>query len=173
VIDAAATKPYGYMPFRPGVGVGGHCIPVDPLYLTWWGRQNGIIADLVSTADLINLEMPKYVAQRALDLIDTNIIKPKVLILGVAYKSGVGDVRETPMKELRNTLTDFGAEVAWHDPLVSSWEGTSQVGIDWDCDVAIFANLQPGMDVQIILEKGTPILDCVNSQFKSPNIKSL
>jgi len=93
--------------------------------------------------------------------------------LGVAYKPGVGDVRETPMKELRNTLTNFGAEVAWHDPLVSTWEGTSQVGIDWDCDLAIFANIQPGMDIKRILAKGIPILDCVNSQFKSPNLNLL
>jgi UDP-N-acetyl-D-glucosamine dehydrogenase len=173
VIDAAATKPYGYMPFRPGVGVGGHCIPVDPLYLTWWGRENGVVADLINSADAINADMPRYVAQRALNLIDNSIKNPRVLILGVAYKPGVGDVRETPMKELRNTLTNFGAEVAWHDPLVSTWEGTSQVGIDWDCDLAIFANIQPGMDIKRILTKGIPILDCVNSQFKSPNLNLL
>jgi len=116
VIDAASSKPYGFMPFKPGVGVGGHCIPVDPLYLTWWARQNGVRAEFVETADSVNHAMPKYVAQRALKLVDSSITKPRVFILGVAYKAGVSDVRETPMSELRNCLIDLGAEVAWYDP---------------------------------------------------------
>jgi UDP-N-acetyl-D-glucosamine dehydrogenase len=116
VIDAASSKPYGYMPFRPGVGVGGHCIPVDPLYLTWWARQNGGRAEFVETADSINHAMPKYVAQRALAMVDPSISNPRVLILGVAYKPGLGDVRETPVSELRTHLNNAGADVAWHDP---------------------------------------------------------
>ena len=104
VINAAASKPYGFMPFTPGVGVGGHCIPVDPLYLTWWARQNGGEATFVESADSINHEMPKYVAERALRLVDARITTPRVLILGVAYKPGVGDVRETPVTALRNYL---------------------------------------------------------------------
>ena len=96
------------MPFRPGVGVGGHCIPVDPLYLTWWARQNGSKAELVERADAVNHDMPKYVAERALGMVDTSITKPKVLILGVAYKAGIGDVRETPVSELRDFLISKG-----------------------------------------------------------------
>ena len=119
VIDAASSKPYGFMSFRPGVGVGGHCIPVDPLYLTWWARENGIRAGFVENADSINQGMPKYVAHRALSLVNPRIKNPKVLILGVAYKPGVGDVRETPVSELRDCLKNQGAFVAWHDPLVS------------------------------------------------------
>ena len=168
VIDAASSKPYGFMPFRPGVGVGGHCIPVDPLYLTWWARQNGVRADFVEAADSINHAMPKYVAHRALELIDSSIKKPKVLILGVAYKSGVRDVRETPVLELRNYLISNGAEVGWFDPLVASWEGTVPVELDWKCDIAILATNQPGVNIQELLERGVQVLDCTNS-FNNTN----
>ena len=163
VIDAASTKPYGYMPFRPGVGVGGHCIPVDPLYLSWWARQNGGRADFVESADSISHLMPKYVAQRALGLVDPGIVNPKVLILGVAYKPGVGDVRETPVSELRHHLLSLGANVAWHDPLVPTWEGSKPVELEWQCDVAILAVKQPGTNFEQLIAKGVLILDCTNS----------
>ena len=163
VIDAASSKPYGFMPFRPGVGVGGHCIPVDPLYLTWWARQSGNRAEFVEVADSINREMPKYVAQRALAMVNQVTANPKVLILGVAYKAGIGDIRETPMLSLRNQLISLGAEVAWHDPLVTNWEGSDPVGIDWNCDVAILATKQVGMDLSHLISHGTPILDCTYS----------
>lgn len=163
VIDAASSKPYGFMPFRPGVGVGGHCIPVDPLYLTWWARQNGSKATFVESADFINHAMPKYVAMRALSLVDSNIKSPKVLILGVAYKPGVGDVRETPVSELRDHLKSSGADVAWHDPLVQIWEGSRPVDLDWKCDVAILATKQPGMQFDQLIASGVQILDCTNS----------
>jgi len=163
VIDAASTKPYGYMPFRPGVGVGGHCIPVDPLYLTWWARQNGGAAELVESADSISHLMPKYVAQRALDLVDSRIVNPKVLILGVAYKPGVGDVRETPVSELRDHLLSLGATVAWHDPLVPTWESSKSVDLDWLCDVAILTIKQPGLNFEQIMARGVQILDCTNT----------
>jgi UDP-N-acetyl-D-glucosamine dehydrogenase len=163
VIDAASSKPYGFMPFRPGVGVGGHCIPVDPLYLTWWARQNGERAEFVESAASINHLMPKYVAKRALSMVDSNIKNPKVLILGVAYKPGVGDVRETPVSELRDHLETQGVDVAWHDPLVPTWEGSKPVDLGWDCDVAILATKQPGMDVEKLISRGIRILDCTNS----------
>ena len=163
VIDAAASKPYGFMPFRPGVGVGGHCIPVDPLYLTWWARQNGGKAAFVESADSINHAMPKYVAERALNMVSTSKKNPKVLILGVAYKPGVGDVRETPVSELRTHLIAQGADVAWHDPLVPVWEGLNPVNLEWDCDVAILATNQPGMKLTELISRGIQILDCTNS----------
>lgn len=163
VIDAATTKPYGFMPFRPGVGVGGHCIPVDPLYLTWWARENGMSAEFVEAADSINREMPRYVADRAFKILKRSNSKPRVLILGVAYKPGVADVRETPVSELRHELLELGAEVRWHDPLVLNWEDTSPTEIEWECDLAILATNQPGMNVNGLLSRGTPILDCTNS----------
>ena len=173
VIDAASSKPYGFMPFRPGVGVGGHCIPVDPLYLTWWARQNGGKAAFVESADSINHLMPKYVADRALSLVDAKIRKPKVLILGVAYKSGVGDIRETPVSELRDYLKAQGADVAWHDPLVPVWEGSNPVDLTWNCDVAILATEQPGMILTQLIARGVKILDCTNSLIGQAGVSSL
>lgn len=161
------------MPFRPGVGVGGHCIPVDPLYLTWWARQNGTKASFVESADSINHKMPKYVAERALSMVNASSKNPKVLILGVAYKPGVGDVRETPVSELRDHLKAQGAEVAWHDPLVPVWEGSNSVELDWNCDVAILATKQPGMNLTPLIVRGIQILDCTNSLFGQSGVSSL
>ena len=163
VINAAATKPYGFMPFRPGVGIGGHCIPVDPLYLTWWARKGGQVASLVERSDEIANQMPIYVAERSLALVKGSTDSPKVLIMGVAYKPGVGDVRETPASALRAALVARGAEVAWVDPLVPLWEGTKPVSEAWDCDVAIVATDQPGLDVKSLLARGIPVLDCTNN----------
>ena len=173
VIDAAASKPYGFMPFRPGVGVGGHCIPVDPLYLTWWARLHGGEATIVEAANLINHEMPSYVAERALSLVNPDIKNPKVLILGVAYKPGVGDVRETPVSELRDHLISQGTVVAWHDPLVLIWEGSEPVDLEWECDVAILAIKQPGMEVEQLVTRGIQILDCTNSIKDLAGVTSL
>lgn len=163
VIDAASTKPYGFMPFRPGVGIGGHCIPVDPLYLTWWANQNGQQARIVELADQVSTSMPEYVAKRALALVTEKTSGTRVLLLGVAYKAGVGDVRETPASALRDSLRLSGCEVEWIDPLVSKWENTTPVDISWECDVAILVTNQPGLDVQKISDRGVPILDCTNT----------
>jgi len=173
VINAAASKPYGFMPFTPGVGVGGHCIPVDPLYLTWWARQNGGQAAFVESADRINHEMPRYVAERALSMVKGNIVNPRILILGVAYKPGVGDVRETPVTELRAHLRNQGAVVGWHDPLVPIWEDSDPVDLGWECDVAILATNQTGMDLSRLINNGVQILDCTNSIVGQPGVRSI
>jgi UDP-N-acetyl-D-glucosamine dehydrogenase len=173
VINAAATKPYGFMPFRPGVGIGGHCIPVDPLYLTWWARKGGQVASLVERSDEIANQMPIYVAERALALAKASTGTAKVLIMGVAYKPGVGDVRETPASALRAALVARGAEVAWVDPLVPLWEGTKPVTEEWDCDVAIVATNQPGLNVKSLLAKGIPVLDCTNNYGEQAGVELL
>ena len=173
VIDAASSKPYGFMPFRPGVGVGGHCIPVDPLYLTWWARQSGCKAELVESADSINRVMPRYVAERALNMVDSAVESPKVLILGVAYKPGLADIRETPISELRDYLISKGAIVEWHDPLVPVWKGSKPVDLTWSCDVAILATKQPGMNLNQLISRGVLILDCTNSLQALPGVSSL
>jgi UDP-N-acetyl-D-glucosamine dehydrogenase len=173
VINAAATKPYGFMPFRPGVGIGGHCIPVDPLYLTWWARKGGQVASLVERSDEIANQMPIYVAERALALVKTSTAAPKVLIMGVAYKPGVGDVRETPASALRAALVARSAEVSWVDPLVPLWEGTKPVTEEWDCDVAIVATNQPGLNVKSLLARGIPVLDCTNNYGEQAGVALL
>ena len=173
VINAAATKPYGFMPFRPGVGIGGHCIPVDPLYLTWWARKGGQVASLVERSDEIANQMPIYVAERALSLAKATEGTPKVLIMGVAYKPGVGDVRETPASALRKALVARGSEVAWVDPLVPLWEGTKPVDETWDCDVAIVATNQPGLNVVSLLARGIPVLDCTNNYGEQSGVELL
>ena len=117
--------------------------------------------------------MPKYVADRALSMVDESIKNPKVLILGVAYKPGVGDVRETPVSELRHYLTTKGAMVEWHDPLVPVWEGSKPVALDWSCDVAILATMQPGMNLNQLITKGIKILDCTNSITGQEGVRSL
>ncbi len=162
VVDAASTKPYGYAPFRPGAGVGGHCIPIDPLYLNWWAKQGGSEMETIKAADSINRFMPSYIAQRVLQLCKSRN-SPRILILGVAYKSGLSDTRETPTSMLREHLLQQGAIVAWSDPLVEEFEGTTQVETSWECDAVVIATHQPGVDVQVFLEKGIPILDCTNT----------
>lgn len=173
VIDAASTKPYGFMTFRPGVGVGGHCIPVDPLYLTWWARKEGHSPKLIECADEVNHSMPDFVASKALKLAGSGKGQVKVLILGVAYKPGISDTRETPATLLREYLESYGAIVGWTDPLVHSWDGTQPVDLNWDCNVAIIANSQPGLKIEALLTRGIPILDCTNTFSNIHGVYSL
>ena len=160
VIDAASTKPYGFMRFTPSVGVGGHCIPVDPMYLSWWAARNGTSASIIDQSDEINVGMPLYVSQRVRALVDPNSATKRVLIMGVAYKPGVKDVRETPATSLRDDLISHGYEVGWIDPLVADWDGLLPVDLAWECDVAVVATAQPGLPVADISFRGIPILDC-------------
>ena len=173
VVTAASSKPYGFMPFRPGVGVGGHCIPVDPLYLTWWAKQNNLSSPIVDLAKKTNTEMHKYVADRALKLRKSNSKKARVLLLGVAYKAGVSDVRETPVFHLRQHLNNLGHEVEWLDPLVSTWEDTNPTNDLTGFDVAILAVNQAGLPIGDLQRVGTPILDCTNSFSGQNGIQSL
>lgn len=173
VIDAAASKPYGFMKFTPSVGVGGHCIPVDPMYLSWWAEKNGKNASIIEESDEINLGMPIYVAKRVRELLPSTAKRKRVLILGVAYKPGVKDVRETPVTALRNDLISHGCEVAWIDPLVSEWEGLKPADASWECDVAVVATAQPGLPVAAIAARGVPILDCTGVFKDLPNVTRL
>jgi len=173
VVTAASSKPYGFMPFRPGVGVGGHCIPVDPLYLTWWAKQNNLAAPMVELAEKTNSEMHKYVANRALELVPCNKKKSRILLLGVAYKAGVSDVRETPVSHLREHLTHLGHTVEWIDSLVPIWEETKPTNDLQGFDVAILAVNQPELPIVELQEMGTPILDCTNSYPGQSGIRTL
>ena len=123
VIDAAKTKPFGYMPFYPGPGLGGHCIPIDPFYLTWKAKELGLATRFIELAGEINTAMPEHVVQRAAEALDRQrgrgLNGARVLILGVAYKKNVDDMRESPALVIWESLAGRGAEVAYHDPHVA------------------------------------------------------
>ena len=121
VISAAATKPFGFMPFRPGPGLGGHCIPIDPFYLTWKAREYGKHTRFIELAGEINTSMPDYVVSKVADALNDEgkaVNGSKILILGLAYKADVDDCRESPSLVLIESLMEKGAEVSYHDPYV-------------------------------------------------------
>lgn len=121
VIDAAKTKPFGFMPFYPGPGLGGHCIPIDPFYLSWKARQNGFECRFIELAGHVNGSMPEYVVQRIADALNTvkkSVNGSRVHLFGVAYKRDVNDVRESPALDVLDLLTRRGAEVSYTDPYV-------------------------------------------------------
>lgn len=173
IIAAASTKPYGFTAFWPGVGVGGHCIPVDPMYLTSWAKRYGGKTELIELANSINQFMPKFVAERALSIISKKVKNPKILILGVAYKPGTGDTRNTPTSELRKHLEANGAIVAWNDPFVKVWEGTVPVDLEWPYDLAILTIKQPNLNLDKLFLTEKYILDCTNTLSGSPRVVSL
>lgn len=127
VLDAAATKPYGFMPFYPGPGIGGHCIPIDPYYLSWKARSYGMTARFVELAGEIDMAMPKYVVERLSRALNERnkraLFGSRVLILGVAYKKNVNDIRETPALPVIRELHAHGVKVAYYDPLVHALPG--------------------------------------------------
>ena len=125
VIQAAGTKPYGFMEFNPGPGVGGHCIPVDPSYLAHVANQVGVPATFIKRANEVNLAMPSYVVKRVIEGFSGSIAGKSVIVVGVSYKANVADTRETPAAAVIDLLRENGATVVWHDDLVSSWRGES------------------------------------------------
>jgi len=146
VIEAAATKPYGFMPFYPSVGVGGHCIPVDPLYLADKARRSGAIQKMIELADAINRSMPNYFVDRAEAKIG-GLKNKRILVVGVAYKPNVADIRETPVESLLEGLKTKGAKVFWHDDLVKEWNGENSVALSNDFDLAILATPHDYLDL--------------------------
>jgi UDP-N-acetyl-D-glucosamine dehydrogenase len=149
VIKAASTKPYGFMPFYPSVGVGGHCIPVDPLYLAQAARAVGAPTRFIELADEINLAMPTYFVGRASEMLG-GLKDKKVLVIGVSYKPNVADVRETPVEALINGLKKSGAVVSWHDDLVKSWNGQNSVALGSGFDLAILATPHDYLDLSLL-----------------------
>jgi UDP-N-acetyl-D-glucosamine dehydrogenase len=146
VIDAAKTKPFGFMPFYPGPGLGGHCIPIDPFYLSWKARQNGFECRFIELAGHVNSAMPEYVVQRVADALNSvrkSINGSKVHLFGIAYKRDVNDMRESPALDVIELLTRRGAIVSYTDPYVPELRHGSHVqqsvpfaaalAPDWDC----------------------------------------
>jgi UDP-N-acetyl-D-glucosamine dehydrogenase len=158
VIDAAATKPYGFMPFTPGPGVGGHCIPVDPSYLAHVANQVGIPATFIKRANEVNLAMPAYVVKRVVAGAGGSVKGKKVVVVGVSYKSNVADTRETPAAAVIDLLREQGADVVWHDDLVSSWRTESSSPIA-GADIAVVVTMHDGVDVAAIKACGY-VFDC-------------
>src|SRR6266516_4752593 len=134
VIEAAGTKPFGFMSFKPGPGLGGHCIPIDPFYLTWKAREYGFYTEFVELAGKVNENMPYYCRSLLSQALhhgrDRSLKGSKVLVLGVAYKSDIGDTRESPALKLMELLRNAGSDVSYHDPHVPELNGESSVPLE-------------------------------------------
>ena len=179
VIQAAKTKPFGFMPFYPGPGLGGHCIPIDPFYLTWKAREYGQNTRFIELAGEINSAMPEYVVHRAAEALNGHrkpVNGSKILVLGLAYKPNVDDDRESPSYVLMNLLQDGGAEVSYHDPFVpvikptrehSHWAGTQSVPwqrqIIADFDLVLLATNHACINYQELADWSSCIVDTRNA----------
>jgi UDP-N-acetyl-D-glucosamine dehydrogenase len=158
VLDAAATKPFGFMSFNPGPGVGGHCIPVDPSYLAHVANQVGVPATFIKRANEVNLAMPAYVVKRVIAGSGGTIKGKKVVVVGVSYKSNVADTRETPAAAVIDLLREQGATVRWHDDLVANWRGETSSPIA-SADVAVVVTKHDGVNLAAIKNCGY-VFDC-------------
>ena len=157
-LDAAGTKPYGFMKFQPSAGVGGHCIPVDPSYLADVAEKAGVTATFIQRANEVNLEMPKYIAQRVAKDNGGSLKGKKVLVVGVAYKPNVADTRETPAELLIGALENLGAVVTWSDPVVGNWHGKESVGLN-GAEVAIVVTKHDVVSAEDILKSAPYVFD--------------
>ena len=172
VIDAAATKPFGFMSFKPGPGLGGHCIPIDPFYLTWKAREFGFYTEFIELAGKVNESMPYFcrsLVSQALNHARQRSLKgSKVLILGIAYKPGISDTRESPAIKLIGLLEGAGAEVAYHDPHVPSFTENgltlSSVALEpaaYDCVVVVTNHAE--IDYDRLIDESELIVDLRNA----------
>jgi UDP-N-acetyl-D-glucosamine dehydrogenase len=167
VVDAAATKPYGFMRFEPGPGMGGHCMPVDPFYLSWRAREFDMATEFIELAGKVNQQMPYHCvakAQKALNDRGMAVKGARVLIVGVSYKPGVGDVRESPALKIIAILQAMGAEVVYHDPHVPalSESGLASVALEpalADADLALIVTAHPGVDHELIARRARLTVD--------------
>ena len=146
VVKAASTKPYGFMPFYPSIGAGGHCIPVDPIYLSNTANRLGVKSRFIDLATQVNNEMPEHVVRRAEEKL-FGLKGKNILVVGVSYKSNVADVRETPVARLIEGLINKGANVSWHDDLVKEWNSEKSVTLSSDFDLAIIATPHDYLDL--------------------------
>jgi UDP-N-acetyl-D-glucosamine dehydrogenase len=183
VIDAAKTKPFGFMPFYPGPGLGGHCIPIDPFYLSWKARQSGFECRFIELAGQINSSMPQYVVERVAEALNT-LRKPingsRVHLIGVAYKRDVNDMRESPALDILELLSKRGATITYSDPFVpalkhdgrdhSSVDLTAALATKPDC--CVICTDHSGFDYAALVQSGTLIVDTRNAlrQHEHPSI---
>lgn len=182
VIEAAGTKPFGFMPFWPGPGLGGHCIPIDPFYLTWKAKEYGVRTRFIELAGEINRSMPKYVIGKIQDCLNS-LQKPvkgsRILLLGLSYKSDIDDMRESPSLELMRLLEEKGAIVDYHDPYIPSigpsreyadLAGRTSKPISADYDCFVLSTKHSCFDPQEIMACGVPIVDTRNFFPKSAQV---
>ncbi len=183
VIDAAATKPFGFKAFYPGPGLGGHCIPIDPFYLTWKAREFGVHTRFIELAGEINTSMPHYVVSRTTEALNSrskSVRGSKILLMGLAYKENVDDMRESPTFHLLEELAELGAEVAYYDPHVpvigptrehARWAGTRS--IEWSeeevasYDCVLIATNHAAFDLQSLLNAADLVVDTRNAIAKA------
>ena len=182
VVEAAGTKPFGFMKFTPGPGLGGHCIPIDPLYLSWKLKSVKYNARFIELASEINTNMPRYVVQRvqdAMNLLGKSIQGSKILVLGVAYKKDVSDVRESPALDVIGLLLDKGAQVEYHDPYVPLIEGegwnlkssSDVIGAVKQADCVVLVTDHSDFDYQGIANAAEFIFDTRNA-FRYRGVES-
>jgi UDP-N-acetyl-D-glucosamine dehydrogenase len=167
VIDAAATKPFGFMRFDPGPGMGGHCLPIDPFYLAFKAREHDFYPEFIELAGKMNQAQPAFCAERierALNSAGKPVKDSKILLLGVSYKAGVGDTRESPALKIATLLRDLGGEVSYHDPHVPELGelGLSSVELDpalGECDVAAIVTAHPSLDYEAVAATAPLVVD--------------
>ena len=161
VLDAAATKPFGFMSFQPGPGVGGHCIPVDPSYLAYVAEIVGVPAAFIKRANEVNLGMPAYVVSRIVK--DVGSLKgKKVVVIGVSYKANVSDTREAPAASVLEELKNQGARVSWHDSVVGTWNGQKSSELK-GFDIAIVVTKHDAVSEAAIKASAAYVFDCTGS----------
>ncbi|GJD55172.1 nucleotide sugar dehydrogenase [Methylobacterium dankookense] len=190
VIEAASTKPFGYMPFHPGPGLGGHCIPIDPFYLTWKAREFDVATRFIELAGEVNRAMPHYVVERlaqALDRRGRTLSGAAILMVGIAYKRNLDDMRESPALKLIALLEARGAQVRYHDPHVpdippsrahGALAGRSSVALTPEalraCDAALIVTDHDGIDYAAILAHAPLVADtrnaCARAGLDGPNL---
>jgi UDP-N-acetyl-D-glucosamine dehydrogenase len=183
VIDAASTKPYGFMRFEPGPGMGGHCLPVDPFYLSWKAREYGQPTEFIELAGEVNQRMPEFCVDRiarALNDLSKPVRGSKVAILGVSYKAGVGDLRESPALRIMRMLGEQGAVLSYHDDYIPEIPelGYSADSLDSaldGADVAVIVTAHPGLDLERIVAATPLVVDFrgVTRHIDAPNLVRL
>jgi UDP-N-acetyl-D-glucosamine dehydrogenase len=182
VIDAAATKPFGFMPFYPGPGLGGHCIPIDPFYLSWKSKQSGIEARFIELAGYVNGHMPHFVVdkiQNALNDASKPVRGSHVHIQGIAYKRDIDDVRESPALDIIHLLQRRGANVTYSDPYVASirldGEEMKSTDVAKEADCVVIVTDHKVFDYAALVKDAKLIVDTRNAlkTFQSPNIVRL
>jgi len=168
VVNAAATKPFGFMSFKPGPGLGGHCIPVDPFYLTWKAREYGFYTEFIELAGKVNEGMPYYcrslISQALNHGAQKSLRGSKVLVLGVAYKADISDVRESPSLKVIELLQNAGADVSYHDPHVPSLNGKESVPLEpgaYDCVAILTAH--SSIDHEAVMRDASVVVDFRNA----------